>query len=172
MSPDRVMRLSMRVSIIMRTIKGFTLIEMVVVMVITGIVTAIAATMISAGFTSYFTGVNVTALNNQATIAMLRMSKELKQATGFSAINATNTTFTTTAGSTITYNWSNPNLIRTGASAQTLSNQMTSFSLAYYQANFSVTAIPTDVRAVTITMTLGNGNETVSLINTVFLNNM
>lgn len=166
------MQQSMRVSIIMRTTKGFTLIEMLVVMVITGIVTAIAATMLSAGFTSYFTGVNVTSLNNQAIIAMLRISKELQQATRFSAINSTNTTFTTTDGTTITYNWTSPNLTRTGASAQTLSNQMTSFSLAYYQSNFSATATLTAVRAITISMTLSNGNETVSLLNTVFLNNM
>jgi prepilin-type N-terminal cleavage/methylation domain-containing protein len=156
----------------MRTIKGFTLIEMIIVMLITGVIVSSAAMMLSAGFTNYFTGVKVTALSNQATLAMTRMSEELQQASSFSAINASNVTFTTTGGSTISYNWSTPILTRTGTSAQPLSNQVSSFSLSYYQSNFSTTATLTAVQAVTISMTLSNGNETVPLINTVFLNNM
>lgn len=156
----------------MRTIKGFTLIEMIIVMLITGIIVSSVAMMLSAGFTNYFTGVKVTALSNQATLAMTRMSEELQQASSFSAINASNVTFTTTGGSTISYSWSTPILTRTGISAQTLSNQVTSFSLTYYQSNFSTTATLTAVQAVTISMTLSNGNETVPLINTVLLNNM
>lgn len=57
----------------MRKIKGFTLIEMIIVMLITGIIAvSSAAMMLSAGFTNHFTGVKVTALSNQATLAMTR----------------------------------------------------------------------------------------------------
>jgi prepilin-type N-terminal cleavage/methylation domain-containing protein len=162
----------MRVYIIMRTIKGFTLIEMIIVMVITGLIVSTASLMLSAGFTNYFTGVKVTALTNQATIAMARMTKELQQANRFSTMNATNMTFTTTKGSTISYSWSSPILTRTGASAQTLSDQVTNFSLTYYQSNFASTITLTAVRAVTIEMTLSNGSESVPVINTIFLSNM
>lgn len=156
----------------MQIIKGFTLIELLIVLVISGVVAVASSVMLSAGFTSYFTAVKVTTLNNQAVTAMLRMSKELQQASSFSAINSTNMTFTTSGGSTITYSWSNPTLTRTGTSAQTMNNQMTSFSLTYYQSNFSTTSTLTAVSAVTISFTLSNANETVSLINTVFLSNM
>lgn len=156
----------------MRTIKGFTLIEMIIVMVITGLIVSTASLMLSAGFTNYFTGVKVTALTNQATIAMARMTKELQQANRFSTMNATNMTFTTTKGSTISYSWSSPILTRTGASAQTLSDQVTNFSLTYYQSNFASTITLTAVRAVTIEMTLSNGSESVPVINTIFLSNM
>lgn len=166
------MPLSRRVYIIMRTIKGFTLIEMVIVMLILGIVMSAASLMLSAGFTNYFTGVNVTQLSNQATLAMSRITKELQQANSFSAINATNITFTTSGGSIITYSWSNPILTRTGAAARTMSNQVTNFSLSYYQSNFTTTSSLTAVRAITINMTLSNGKENIPLINTVYLNNM
>lgn len=166
------MPLSTRVSITMRTIKGFTLIELVIVMVITGIVVVIAASIFSSAFTNYFTAANATALSNQATIAMARMSKELQQANSFTAATATSMTFTTTTGSTIAYSWSSPVITRTGSTAQTLSNQVTSFSLSYYQANFSTTATLNLVRAVTISMTLSNGQESVPMINTIFLSNM
>ncbi|WP_454782894.1 PulJ/GspJ family protein [Legionella sp. WA2022007384] len=156
----------------MRTTKGFTLIEMLIVMIITGVVLSAVSLMLSAGFTNYFTGVKVTALTNQATMAMARMTKELQQANRFSTINPTNMTFTTTDGSTISYSWSSPILLRTGASAQTLNNQVTRFSLTYYQSNFTLTTTLTAVRAVTIDMTLSNGNESVPMINTVYLSNM
>ncbi|QMT61229.1 hypothetical protein HBNCFIEN_02624 [Legionella sp. PC997] len=162
----------MQVFIIMRTIKGFTLIEMLIVMIITGVVLSAVSLMLSAGFTNYFTGVKVTALTNQATMVMARMTKELQQANRFSAINPTNMTFTTIDGSTISYSWSNPILLRTGASAQTLNNQVTHFSLTYYQSNFTLTTTLTAVRAVTIDMTLSNGSERVPMINTVYLSNM
>ncbi|MCW8442623.1 PulJ/GspJ family protein [Fluoribacter gormanii] len=156
----------------MRTIKGFTLIEMLIVMITTGVVLSAVSLMLSAGFTNYFTGVKVTALTNQATIAMARMTKELQQANRFSAINPTDVTFTTTGGSTISYSWSSPILTRTGASAQILSNQVTSFSLTYYQSNFTATTTLAAVRAVTINMILSNGSERVPMINTVYLSNM
>lgn len=156
----------------MRTIRGFTLIEMVIVMVITSIVVIIAASIFRSGFSNYFTLVDVTALNNQISNSMTRISLELAQASSFSAASATSMTFKTTTGSTITYSWASPTITRTGTSAQTLSDKTTSFALNYYQANYSATTTLTLIRAVTISMTITNGTETISLVNTVFLNNM
>lgn len=156
----------------MQTIKGFTLIEMIIVMVISGIIFSISTILLSAGFRSYFTAVNVTGLNNQATLAMARMSKELQQAVSFNIINATNVSFKTTGGSTIQYSWASPVITRTGLASQTLNDQTTSFSLSYYQSDFTATATLSAVRAITINMTLSDGDEIVPMINTVFLSNM
>jgi prepilin-type N-terminal cleavage/methylation domain-containing protein len=155
----------------MRTTKGFTLIEMVIVMIIVGIVLAVASTLLRAGFTSYFTAVKTTTLTTQATNAMARITKELQQAKSFTAMNAANTTFTTSGGTTISYSWVSPILTRTGTGAQTLSNQVTGFTLTYYQSNFTAATSLLNIDAVTISMTLSNSNESVALINTVFLNN-
>lgn len=162
----------MREYIIMRTTKGFTLIEMVIVLVITGIVVTLAASLLRVGFSNYMTAVNTTTLGTQATLAMERLSEELQKAVSFTAINNTNISFTTVDGATITYSWANPILTRTGNSAQIVNNRVTSFSLAYYQSTFNTTATLADVRAVTISMTLSNGMERVPLINTVFLTHM
>ncbi|KTD82578.1 prepilin-type N-terminal cleavage/methylation domain-containing protein [Legionella waltersii] len=156
----------------MRTIKGFTLIEMVIVMVITGIIVAITATMLNTSFINYFTSVHYSSLSTQGAIAMMRISKELQQATRFSVINPTSVTFTTVGGTSISYSWSTPILTRTGSAARTLSDDVTNFSLNYYQSNFSTTATASAVRAVTVSMTLSNGTESVPLINTIYLSNM
>jgi type II secretory pathway pseudopilin PulG len=120
--------------------------------------------------------INVTSksstLSTQASLAMTRISKELQQAISFSAINPTNVTFRTVNGTNITYSWASPNITRTGSSAQILNNQVTAFSLSYYQDSFATTATLTAVKAVTISMTLSNGTESVPLINTVYLPNI
>ncbi|KTD50720.1 Tfp pilus assembly protein PilW [Legionella quateirensis] len=160
--------------ITMRTIKGFTLIEMIMVMVLSGIIFAIASVMLNAGFTSYFTGINVTGLNNQAALVMARMTKELEQAVSFSVINSSNVSFTTSNGESITYTWVSPGptLTRTGISSQPLSDVVTGFALTYYQSDFNSTSTLALVRAITINMTLREGDETIQMINTVFLNNI
>ena len=156
----------------MRTTKGFTLIEMIIVMVITGIIVSMASVFLISGYKSYISGENATTLNNQATLAMARMVKELQQAVSFTAINATNVSFTTSEGSNISYSWTNPTLTRTGIAAQPLNTHMTSFALTYYQSNFTTTATLTAVTAITISMIISNGIETIPIINTIFLNNM
>jgi prepilin-type N-terminal cleavage/methylation domain-containing protein len=149
--------------------QGFTLIEMVIVMIITGIITAASSIMLSAGFKNYFVAISTTGLNTRAGIAMMRMSKELQQAASISNMTATSVTFTTTGGSTITYSWSSPTITRTGVSSQTLNNEVTAFSLSYYQANFTTTATASAVRAITINATFSNTTATLPLINTVYL---
>lgn len=156
----------------MQTIKGFTLIEMIVVMLITSIVVVFAATLMRTSFSGYFIAVNDTKLSTQATLTMSKISRELQNAISFSAINSTNVSFSTMDGSNVTYSWTNPTLTRTGSSAQILNNNITNFSLSYYRSDFTATSTLTLVKAITITMTVGNGNESVSLINTVFLNSM
>ncbi len=156
----------------MRATKGFTIIEMIVVMMIIGIVVAMSSTLISAGLRGYFKGVQVSELNQEGSMAMMRMSKELQKAVSFNVINSTQVTFTTVDGATINYTWSAPTLSRSVSVARPLARSVTGFSLAYYQSNFSTTATLTAVRAITITMTLNNGNESIPLINTIFLINM
>lgn len=162
----------MRMCLIMRTTKGFTVIEMVIVMVITSVIILMSGVLLNSSFRSYFTAIEISGLNQQASMAMMRMTKELQQAVSFTVINSTQVTFRTVGGSTISYTWSNPTLTRTGTAARTLSDQVTSLSLTYYQSSFTTTSTLTAVRAITIQMTLNNGREIVPVINTVFLANM
>ncbi len=158
--------------------KGFTLIEVVIVIVSIGIIAYSSSLLMKGGFQSYFTGVTSTGLSTQAAIAMTRMTKELQQAVSFSTSSSANSvTFVTTGGSTITYNGSAlPNLSRVGTGTNYLGKQVTVFSLAYYDKTFAALAVPlvaaSSTRAVTISLTFSNGTESVPLINTVYLPNM
>lgn len=162
----------------MRKIKGFTLIEMVMVIVLLGIVISMASLIMKAGFDSYFTGESVTALANEASIAMTRMNKELERATGFTVMDATTVTFVMSNGVSVNYSLSGTNLYR-NTSVQSLSQHVTAFSLKYYDDKYAEITLPVSsatvrasARALTISMTVSDGNETIPLISTVYLRNM
>jgi prepilin-type N-terminal cleavage/methylation domain-containing protein len=58
---------------------GWTLIEMVMVLVVFGIVATIGATMMSGMFRSYFLARDITSSDAQARVAFERMTRELRQ---------------------------------------------------------------------------------------------
>lgn len=157
---------------IIKPSKGFSLIEMIVVMVVTALVFFIGSNIITTAFKNYFIAVSATNLSTQANLAMMRMSQELQQASSFSSIGSSSVSFTTFGGSSISYSYSGTTLSRTGSSTQTLATSVSSFSLSYYQSNFTTTSMGSLVKAVTISLTLNSGTESVGLINTVFLPNM
>lgn len=58
--------------------RGFTLFELVMVMVLFGIVAAVAAPVVSSGFQAYFTGRDIAEVDWQARVALERMTRELR----------------------------------------------------------------------------------------------
>jgi prepilin-type N-terminal cleavage/methylation domain-containing protein len=61
-----------------RRARGFSLIELVMVMVVFGIVAAVAAPVVSSGFQAYFTGRDIAEVDWQARVALERMTRELR----------------------------------------------------------------------------------------------
>ena len=169
------MHLSMRVCITMRTTKGFTIIEMVIVMVIASVIMVASSYLMVQGFDTYFAGVNLSSLNTQANMAMTRMSKELQEAISFSSISATSVAFTTTTGHTITYTYSGTTLTRKDQqglnTAQTLATSVSGLTFYYYDYTFTTTAVLTSIQAVTISMTFNNSNQIIPMINTIYFYN-
>ena len=58
--------------------RGFSLLELIMVMVVLGIVAAVAAPFLSASFQSYFIGKDISETDSQARVALERLSRELR----------------------------------------------------------------------------------------------
>lgn len=158
----------------MRAYKGFSLIELLMVIIISGIIASIAGIGLVSGFRGYFTAVSINSLNDKASIAMLYMFKELKKAYAFSSITANNVSFSTTNGNTVTYSLSGTSLNRSenGGSPVILSSEVGALSFTYYDSNLQVTTTLASVRAVTMSLTMQGSISNLALINTVYLGNM
>lgn len=61
-----------------RSARGFSLFELIMVIVLLGIVAAVAAPFMSAGFQSYFIGKDIAETDGQARVALERLSRDLR----------------------------------------------------------------------------------------------
>lgn len=161
----------------MRMQKGFSLIELISVIVISAIVAGIIGSALSTGFFGYFLGASMNPLSNQATIAMTRMSNDLRNAASFSSIGASSVAFTDGANNTYVYDNAScgaGNLCLTfnGGTPSALATGVTALTFSYYASTLAVTATASAVKAVTINLTLtGSNTNTIALVNTIYSRN-
>ena len=89
-------------------VRGFSLVELIMVMVILGIVAAVAAPFLSASFQAYFIGKDINETDSQARAALERLSRELRSVRAPAGLNliitsASDISFTDVDGNSIRY---------------------------------------------------------------------
>jgi prepilin-type N-terminal cleavage/methylation domain-containing protein len=152
----------------MKKQNGFTLIELAMVIVIIGIIAAMASSMISQGFEAYFTGKNVMDADWQGRLALERMARdirEIRSAGDISTMTASQLTFVDLSGNTITYQLSGTNLMR---NSQILANGIQSMTLSYFDANGSTTASASAVRYISISLNVTQNNTNITVATAVY----
>lgn len=148
-------------------IRGFTLIEMVMVIVVLGILAGLTAPIFSQGLTA--ARLTTENLNTLAKLryATERLAREIRQVNhngasyDVSTMSATSLVFTKadttsttvsviSAGGNVTLAYSSP------AVSGVLTDEVSSFGFAYYDSNGVTTASTTDLAFVEISLTLQN----------------
>lgn len=144
----------------MKTLRGFTYIEFIIVIVLIGILGSTASLMLKQNYKGYFTAKKIMVLATNATIATDNLMRELKNASSITSLSATSLTFINQQGQTITIDKSGTTLTRNvdGAGPQTLCSQVSSVAFAYFDSSFATTTDVNDVRFVTIQMTTTNSD--------------
>lgn len=133
---------------------GFTLIELIIVIVITGIIIAGSSSLLLNGVNSYMAGKADINASWQANVAIERMTRDLRAlASTANIITATSNEFAIRDinGATIDYKVVSNQLLR---NTQVLANNVQSVAFTYYDANGTVTASASAVRYVEITLTV------------------
>jgi prepilin-type N-terminal cleavage/methylation domain-containing protein len=121
---------------------GFTLVEMVLVIVLVGIIAGIGSTILAGGFKAYITSKNLSQAEWQGRIAIERLTRELRTVRSATALDLTlvpNTaiTFTDTNANVISYTLSGTTLMR---NAQPLADDISSLSFSYIANDGKTTA--------------------------------
>ncbi len=154
---------------------GFTLIEFILVLVITGIIMGLGGLLLAEGFSTSYTGIDILKADQQARVALQRMTREMRLVRNKNSINISvpgQVTFTTPQGETITYAKSGSTLLRNGVP---LADDVSSLTLNYFTANQTLItnlSLSNQVRFIQILLTIDNDSATYSFNTAVNLRNV
>jgi prepilin-type N-terminal cleavage/methylation domain-containing protein len=144
---------------------GFTLIELIIVIMILGIIAGIGSKILSQAFLGYFDNKYLVESDWQARLALERMQRDIRairSTADISTATATQLAFIDTNSDTITYSLSSAKLYRQTNSntAQVLADGIQSITFSYFDKNGTTTAVAANIRYITISLnvTLNNTN--------------
>lgn len=115
-------------------LRGFTLIEMILVVVIISILSAVSARVLNAIFTSYFRGQDLINADSEARVALRRVSIDLhnlRSTADITTASASVLTFTDLNGNAISYQLNASQLVRNNLA---LAKNTQSIVFQYYDA--------------------------------------
>lgn len=146
-----------------RKTAGFTLIELVMVMVIISVISITVGKIMFQGFKSFNTAQSATEVDWQGYIAISRLVNDIHDMGDpalITSMTSTQLTFSNMSSTTISYQLSGTNLLRNSI---VLARGISALAFVYLDKNGAVTATATNVRYVKMTMTVTDDNITSSL---------
>jgi prepilin-type N-terminal cleavage/methylation domain-containing protein len=160
--------------------EGFTLMEIILVLVLIGIMAGVLVPTLQEGVQSYTvteTRGDLTAQARQAATRMIRelrnIQKEADNTPNISSANVTTVTFVDVLDNTITFNLSGGTVQR---NSDALVEQVSNLSFRYFNAtNAELTSLPlnatdrNNVRRILVVLTLADGSLTVSVTEQAYL---
>jgi prepilin-type N-terminal cleavage/methylation domain-containing protein len=147
--------------------KGFTLIEMVFVIIILSIISVIASRVMGTAFNSYFYNQNIVNANEQGRLAMERMVRD------FHAVNSPSDITTATAstfafndvnGNSVIYTLSGTQLRRNGVA---LADGINTLTFGYYDGTGAAAGTTAAIRYVDVTLNITQNSVNYTLKTTI-----
>lgn len=148
--------------------KGFTLIELVLVITIVGVISMAAANSLSGLTRNYETGKAISELATLANIAMDNLRRDIGNAKSFSQLSSSQIKFNNQSDNSVTYQYrSSQQDIRrseTSLGTKTFATNISSLAFSYADKDFATTSQSDELRVVTIELTLSQNALSYSLI--------
>lgn len=151
----------------MRKKQGFTLIEMVIVIVILSIIAGVAARVISTALNSYFDNQNIVNANEQGRLALERMTRDIHAINSPSSITtATSNTFSfiDVNGNSVTYSLSGSRLLRNSV---VLADGVNVLAFEYYTGAGASAGTTTAIRYINVRLNITQNNVNYTLRTTI-----
>ena len=150
---------------------GFTLIEVVIVLVILSIVALPGARILSRDFSAYFHARDISDTVWQGRVALERASRELRAAVSTSlSATSISITFQNTDGETVTIDRDTGNnqlRLDVDSDQQILADNVTSLAFSYLDEDANTTTTNSDIRAITPEIGITKNETTLTLRTTV-----
>jgi prepilin-type N-terminal cleavage/methylation domain-containing protein len=160
----------------LRSHRGFTLIEMIMVILILGIIIAMSSTLLTQGLDTFSTGENIMNANWQGQLAMERMARDIlsvRSPADMTTLGASNFAFTDSNNNTLSYSLSGTslNLTQNGSTA-ILADGIQSLGFSYFDKNDAATTTPTLARFIRVTINVTQGNANYTLTTGIYPRNL
>ncbi|MCX7121085.1 MAG: prepilin-type N-terminal cleavage/methylation domain-containing protein [Gammaproteobacteria bacterium] len=151
---------------------GFTMIELIIVIVILAVLSVITLPMLDSGFNAYFTQRNLSDANWQGRLALSRMLSDIRSipSTGnITTASATQFTFVDSTNASVSYTLSGTTLQRNGL---TLANGVNSIAFSYYNSAGAATAVIANIRYISIQLNVTQNNTNLTMQTALDLRNI
>ena len=149
----------------MKRSQGFSLIELIIVIVLMGIVCGIPLQILSQSYKNYYTAKAIIVMANTTNIAVDTIMREIRNAQSLSNIDASSITFVNQQGQTVEIYWQNTQLLQSiNGTANVLCNNVSNFNLVYFDSTYTSTTIAGDVTYVTLNISINPNGLLYSLM--------
>ena len=156
--------------------EGFTLLEMVMVILILGIIIAMSSALLSQGLSGFSEGEDIINANWQGQIAMERMTRDIlaiRSPVSITTITAGNFAFTDIDNNTISYSLSGTNLTLTqNGSSVTLAQGVQSLTFSYFDENGLSTATASLVHMIRVSLNITQNGAAYTLTTAIYPRNL
>lgn len=156
----------------MRKHLGFTLLEVIIVMVALSIIAAASAQLLIAGGEAFSTSVNIIHANWQGQLALERMERDIRNirsSSDISTATASALTFTDADGNNIAYALSGGNITLNG---NILADSINSLTFTYYDENGTAGPATANIRYIKIAINVATSEANYSLTTTAYPRNL
>lgn len=151
---------------------GYSLIELIIIILITSILVGLGSKLLVAGLNGYITAKDTTDAVWQGRIALERIARDLRKIqspSGITTAAVNQLIFNDTDNTTITYALSGTSLTR---NSQILASGIGSLSFTYFDETGTSTAVLSAIRYITITLNVTQGNTNFNVITSIYPRNL
>ena len=155
---------------------GFSIIELLMVIVIIGALFSLGGILLSVGFTGYFSSGQMSSNASHANIAMANIMRDIQSASSITSLSsgATLITYVNHAGDSVVISLTGTTLSRdvSGGGAKTLCMNISSATVGFFAEDLSRITLPAQVslvRFVTLKLVLTNRDTSYSLMDGTLL---
>jgi prepilin-type N-terminal cleavage/methylation domain-containing protein len=154
-----------------KAVRGFTLIEMIIVITIIAVISVMAGQVVASGLKMMLTAQQVVDADWQAKLALESMVREIRNIRSRADMTTTSSTtlaFNDINGDAITYAYSGGALTK---NSQIIASGVASFSFTYYDVNYNTTTTPANVAIVYMQIGINADNSNTTYQTQLYLRN-
>lgn len=139
---------------------GFSVFELIIVLLILALIVAGGSTLVVEGYRTFMNGQPIIAASGKVNVALDNLLREIKSMQSMVAMGSSSISFVNQEGQTIAISYAGNTVSRSenGGTAYTVCNNITAFTISYFDSTLAATASLASIYFITVAMTYNDGH--------------